>query len=80
MLWVHDIVARLVIGTISEGVYSSRLVGDTTLRENTRISFNWNHTELVLTTQLHMTGPRNFFPINAPGMGPFKLFDLVGYS
>ena len=25
-------------------------------------------------------GPRNFFPINAPGMGRFKLFDLVGYS
>ena len=23
---------------------------------------------------------RNFFPINAPGMGRFKLFDLVGYS
>ena len=21
-----------------------------------------------------------FFPINAPGMGRFKLFDLVGYS
>ena len=21
-----------------------------------------------------------FFPINAPGMGHFKLFDLVGYS
>ena len=25
-------------------------------------------------------GPRNFFPINAPGMGRFKLFNLVGYS
>ena len=23
---------------------------------------------------------RNFFPINAPDMGRFKLFDLVGYS
>ena len=23
---------------------------------------------------------RNFFPINAPDMGCFKLFDLVGYS
>ena len=23
---------------------------------------------------------RNFFPINAPGMGRFKLFDLVGYK
>ena len=25
-------------------------------------------------------GQRNFFPINALGMGRFKLFDLVGYS
>ena len=24
-------------------------------------------------------GTRNFFPINAPGMGRFKLFDLVDY-
>ena len=38
VFWVHDIVARLVIGTISEGVDSLRLVGDTTMRENTRIS------------------------------------------
>ena len=27
-----------------------------------------------------LSGLRNFFPINAPGMGRFKLFDLVGYS
>ena len=26
------------------------------------------------------TGRVIFFPINAPGMGRFKLFDLVGYS
>ena len=27
-----------------------------------------------------LAGARNFFPINAPGMDRFKLFDLVGYS
>ena len=27
-----------------------------------------------------MCGCVIFFPINAPGMGRFKLFDLVGYS
>ena len=29
-----------------------------------------------------LTGPGGviFFPINAPGMGRFKLFDLLGYS
>ena len=27
-----------------------------------------------------MTGCVIFFPINAPGMGRFKLFDLVGHS
>ena len=27
-----------------------------------------------------MARGRNFFPINAPGMGRFKLFNLVGYS
>ena len=26
------------------------------------------------------SGERNFFSINAPGMGHFKLFDLMGYS
>ena len=35
VLWVHDIVAHLVKGNISEGVDSSRLVGYTTLREYT---------------------------------------------
>ena len=27
-----------------------------------------------------MGGPRNFVPINAPGMGRFQLFDLLCYS
>ena len=27
-----------------------------------------------------MSRTRNFFPINGPGMGRFKLFDLVDYS
>ena len=38
-------------------------------RRYRQLSIHQNHSRL-----------RNFFPINAPGMGRFKLFDLVGYS
>ena len=43
------------------------------------------HTLILLAHKVNLTLRRralacNFFPINAPGMGRFKLFDLVGYS
>ena len=34
----------------------------------------------VVRAIAHIPGRVIFFPINAPGMGRFKLFDLVGYS
>ena len=35
---------------------------------------------LHVTSLPYVSRMRHFFPINAPGMGRFKLFNLVGYS
>ena len=43
--------------------------------KNNRIYFT-----VHLFIMARQRGARNFFPINAPGMGRFKLFNLVGYS
>ena len=51
-------------------------MGDTRFYLNVR----WR-SRLCAARAVHVRHPAAiFFPINAPGMGRFKLFDLVGYS